>query len=142
MKIKYLFRVLLFVTLFGFTLVGSAQAYDTHRIPGPRPLLRPVYPDLINWEWHHKNPYRWNIYLILSGGTWCVLVDDYWKWGDARSFAPDGGSSPVFIVGVDKNGREITRRSNVVRPDDAPIPPNKAPRHPRLSYDYGACGKK
>ena len=42
--------------------------------------------------------------------------------GDARQFAPDGGSELHFIVGVDADGNEITARSNAVRPDDAPQP--------------------
>ena len=43
-------------------------------------------------------------------------------YGDARQFAPDGGSEFYFIVGVDAAGVEITERSNWIRPDDA-VPP-------------------
>ncbi len=105
------------VTVFGST--------DTH-IKMHAPKLSPEYPTMLTWKWHHENPYRWNVYSLLYGGTTEVLVDDYWAWGSARQFGPDGGSAPMFIVGVDQFGTEITGRSNIVRPDDAPDPKVKS----------------
>jgi len=48
-------------------------------------------------------------------------LDDFVA-GTDRQYAPDGGQHPMCIVGVDANGREVTERSNRVRPDDALIP--------------------
>jgi len=88
----------------------------------PAPVLRAVYPDLLQWNWDLPNPYKWNVWLSLDGGANYILVDGYWEYGDARQFAPDGGGELHFIVGVDQDGNEITQRSNAVRPDDAPLP--------------------
>jgi hypothetical protein len=86
----------------------------------PAPVLVAQYPTQVVWTWDYANPYRWNAYLSLNNGvTW--QFDD-WKTGDARMYAPDGGSSLILIVGVDESGNEITERSNAVRPDDAPLP--------------------
>jgi hypothetical protein len=85
-------------------------------------VLRAVYPDLLQWDWNFPNPYKWNVWLSLDGGATYILPSDYWMYGDARQFAPDGGGEPHYIVGVDESGREITAHSNAVRPDDAPVP--------------------
>src|SRR5512137_2262527 len=85
----------------------------------PAPVLVPLYPSLLVWEWNLANPYKWNVWLTLDGGATYFMPEDYWAYGAARQFAPDGGTEKYYIVGVDANGREITHRSNVVRPDDA-----------------------
>lgn len=131
-KITFIF--ILIISIFFNSKVTFAREY--------RPILNPMYPDLLVWKWHHIDPYRWNFYSILSNGSLCILVDDYWKYGADRKFAPDGGSTPMFMVGVDKFGKEITKRSNVVRPDDAPVPPKKRYHRTWPSNDYGACGKR
>lgn len=89
-------------------------------------MLWAEYPGILNWEWTLPNPYRWNVWLSWDNGASWVLVEDYWTTGDDRDFWPDGGSPKYFIVGVDANGIEITGRSNIVRPDDAPTPPTLA----------------
>lgn len=88
----------------------------------PAPVLRAAYPDLLRWDWDLPNPYKWNVWLSWDGGVNWLLIEDYWMYGDARQFAPDGGSEFYFIVGVDAAGVEITERSNWIRPDDA-VPP-------------------
>ena len=88
----------------------------------PVPVLRAAYPDLLQWDWDLPNPYKWNVWMSLNNGSSWMLVEDYWMYGDARQFAPDGGSEFYFIVGVDAAGVEITERSNWIRPDDA-VPP-------------------
>jgi hypothetical protein len=92
----------------------------------PAPVLRAVYPDLLQWDWDLSNPYKWNVWMSLNGGTSWMLIEDYWMYGDARQFAPDGGSELYYIVGIDASGNEITKHSNAVRPDDA-VPPPAAP---------------
>ena len=88
----------------------------------PAPVLRAAYPDLLRWDWDLANPHKWNVWTSLNGGASWFLTEDYWMYGDARQFAPDGGSEFYFIVGVDAAGVEITERSNWIRPDDA-VPP-------------------
>ncbi len=88
----------------------------------PAPVLRPAYPSLLQWDWDLANPYKWNVWMSLDNGASWMLVEDYWAYGAARQFAPDGGSELYYIVGIDQTGKEITRHSNVVRPDDAPAP--------------------
>ena len=88
----------------------------------PAPVLRAAYPDLLRWDWALANPHKWNVWTSLNGGASWFLTEDYWMYGDARQFAPDGGSEFYFIVGVDAAGVEITERSNWIRPDDA-VPP-------------------
>jgi hypothetical protein len=88
----------------------------------PAPGLSAVYPDKLAWDWDLPNPYKWNVWLSLDGGASYILPDGYWMYGDQRQFSPDGGGELHFIVGVDELGREITERSNSVRPDDAPSP--------------------
>ena len=88
----------------------------------PVPVLRAVYPDLLQWDWDLPDPCKWNVWLSLDDGESYILVDGYWMYGDARQFAPDGGSELHFIVGVDEDGNEVTARSNAVRPDDSPLP--------------------
>ena len=85
----------------------------------PAPVLAPQTPSLAVWTWTAANPARWNAYNSLDGGL--TYQFDDWVAGSARQYAPDGGQHPMFIVGVDANGVEITERSNVVRPDDAII---------------------
>ncbi|HEY9175021.1 MAG TPA: hypothetical protein VI136_22255 [Verrucomicrobiae bacterium] len=89
----------------------------------PAPVLRAAYPTLLQWDWNLANPYKWNIWTSLDGGVSYFLTEDYWHYGDSRQFAPDGGSEFYLIVGVDATGKEITHRSNAVRPDDAIAPP-------------------
>ncbi|MEI6198017.1 MAG: hypothetical protein WCS42_27190, partial [Verrucomicrobiota bacterium] len=86
------------------------------------PVLRAAYPDLLRWDWDLPNPHKWNVWTSLDNGATWFLTEDYWMYGDARQFAPDGGSEFYFIVGVDAAGVEITERSNWIRPDDA-VPP-------------------
>jgi hypothetical protein len=101
---------------------GRRRARQHHLLPAP--VLWAEYPGILYWDWDLPNPYRWNVWLSWDGGTSWVLVEDYWTNGADRDFFPDGGSPKYFIVGVDANGVEITGRSNIVRPDDAPVPPS------------------
>jgi len=96
------------------------RVLQQRRYPGP--VLRAAYPDLLQWDWDLWNPYKWNVWMSSNGGVSYVLIEDYWTFGDARQFAPDGGSELYYIVGVDESGKEITWHSNAVRPDDAPVP--------------------
>ncbi len=91
----------------------------------PAPVLRAAYPDLLQWDWELADPDKWAVWMSLDEGGTFSMPEGYWVNGDAREFAPDGGSELHFIVGVDANGKEITQRSNLVRPDDAspPQPP-------------------
>jgi hypothetical protein len=91
------------------------------RLP-PAPVLRAMYPDQLAWDWDGANPFKWNIWLSLNSGASWVLIEDYWTYGAARQFAPDGGGEWYYIVGVDAGGVEITGHSNVIRPADAPEP--------------------
>lgn len=84
----------------------------------PAPKIFAIPGTTIVWRWLYTNPYRWNAYLSSDGGK-TYRFDD-WKYGDSRSYSPDGGSSYILIVGVDRSGKEITRHSNAVRPDDVP----------------------
>ncbi len=88
----------------------------------PAPVLRAAYPSLLRWDWDLPNPHKWNVWTSLDNGASWFLTEDYWMYGDARQFAPDGGGELYFIVGVNTAGVEITERSNWIRPDDA-IPP-------------------
>ena len=90
----------------------------------PAPVLRAAYPDLLRWDWSLANPFKWNVWMSMDGGNSYILIEDYWMYGDARQFAPDGGGELYYIVGIDETGREITQHSNIIRPDDAPVPPN------------------
>jgi hypothetical protein len=103
----------------------------------PAPVLRAAYPTLLQWDWNLANPYKWNVWTSLDGGVSYFLTEDYWHYGDSRQFAPDGGSELYFIVGVDAGGKEITHRSNAVRPDDAPAPV-AAPVIDEASYGWNA----
>ena len=60
--------------------------------------------------------------MSMDSGTSWMLVEDYWMYGDSRLFAPDGGGELYYIVGIDEAGNEITEHSNIIRPDDAPLP--------------------
>ena len=62
----------------------------------------------------------WAAYNTLDEGA-TRNFDDV-VLGDGRQYAPDGGSHPMFIVGVDETGIEITERSNSVIPDSAMMP--------------------
>ena len=85
----------------------------------PAPVLAAQYPSLAVWDWPYANPFRWNAYNSLDGGaTWGLIG---FEDGDARQYAPDG-DEPMFVVGVDSYGREITEHSNVVQVEDAPAP--------------------
>jgi hypothetical protein len=88
----------------------------------PAPVLRAAYPDLLQWDWDLPDPYKWNVWMSLDGGASWIFIEDYWAYGAARQFAPDGGSELYYIVGVDAAGVEITERSNWIRPDDAMAP--------------------
>ena len=98
----------------------AEQRRENHLLPAP--VLRPKYPDLIVWDWDLQNPYKWKFWMSLNGGVSYIFISDYWMYGDARQFAPDGGSELFYVVGMDRDGKEITQHSNVVRPDDAPEP--------------------
>ena len=98
----------------------AEQRRKEHLLPAP--VIRPKYPDLIVWDWDLLNPYKWNFWMSMNGGATYILIEDYWMYGDARQFAPDGGGELYYAVGVDKDGNEITQHSNIVRPDDAPVP--------------------
>lgn len=98
-----------------------AEQRRKHRL-APPPVLRAKYPDLLAWNWELPNPFKWNVWQSLNLGVSWFLIEDFWGYGDARQFAPDGGGELYFIVGVDADGNEITQRSNVVRPDDAVAP--------------------
>lgn len=82
----------------------------------PAPVLVAGPASVAIWQWRYANPVRWNAYLSLDGGVNWIFDD--WAGGNERQYAPDGGTHPMFIVGVDANGKEITKRSNIVRPDD------------------------
>jgi hypothetical protein len=99
----------------------------------PAPVLVAQYPSLAVWTWAFANPARWNAYNSLDGGA-TYQFDDF-VVGTARQYAPDGGQHLMFIVGVDANGKEITRRSNAVRPDDAAPPVPGAPQFLSASDD-------
>ena len=104
----------------------------------PAPVLRAQYPDKLVWAWELPNPLKWNVWMSFdSGATW-TLAEGYWMYGDARQFAPDGGSELYFIVGVDEAGNEVTRRSNWIRPEDALLPaPVLAAQYPdKLVWDW------
>ena len=88
----------------------------------PAPVLRAAYPDLLQWDWDLPNPHKWNVWMSLDDGNNYILIEDYWGYGDARQFAPDGGSELYYIVGINSSGVEITEHSNIIRPDDA-VPP-------------------
>ena len=103
----------------------------------PAPVLAPQYPSLLVWDWNLANPYKWNVWLTLDSGATYFMPEDYWAYGAARQFAPDGGSQLHFIVGVDASGKEITHRSNAVRPDDAIAPPT-APSNLIAVSDFGS----
>ncbi len=107
-----------------------------HRLQ-PAPVLRAAYPDLLQWDWLLPNPYKWNVWMSLDGGNTYILIEDYWGYGDARQFAPDGGGELYYIVGIDTTGREVTKHSNIVRPDDAPAPLD-APTLARVGGYYQA----
>ena len=100
----------------------AEQRRKAHLLPGP--VLRPKYPDLIAWDWDLANPYKWNFLMSLDGGATYIQIEDYWMYGADRQFAPDGGGELYYAVGVDRDGKEITQHSNIVRPDDAPAPIN------------------
>ena len=86
----------------------------------PAPVLAPEFPEKAVWTWDYTNPIRWNVYISFDGGINYQLID--WEDGDARRYAPDGGGDPLFIVGVDADGKEITERSNIIVPEDALMP--------------------
>ena len=102
----------------------SARSNGVHPTDGKMvaPVLSPLYPSKLSWVWNLTDPYRWNVWMSLDNGISWTLVEDYWTPGTDREFGPDGGSQTYFIVGVDNAGKEITERSNAVRPDDAPRP--------------------
>jgi hypothetical protein len=82
----------------------------------PAPVIFPVYPSLVRWEWNYTNPARWNAYISLDGGV--SYIFNGFVNGSGRQYAPDGNEF-IFIVGVDADGKEITHRSNSIRPEDA-----------------------
>ena len=107
----------------------------------PAPVMRAVYPDKLAWYWDFPNPYKWNVWSSLDRGVSYFLIEDYWGYGDARLFAPDGGGELYFIVGVNELGREVTHHSNVICPDDAPPPVTLLTglsRHRSESPEYGS----
>jgi hypothetical protein len=119
-RAKYIIPLVVIIL---FTFNSAHAAAHPHLY---KPHLKPTYPSDITWTWHHPDPYRWNVYISLDNGKTYIFVSDYWQWGDARRFAPDGGSEFMYVVGVDASGAEITKHSNSVRPDDA-----RVPKHPK-----------
>jgi hypothetical protein len=101
---------------------GGNEVTARSNLVQPAPWLRAEYPSALAWDWDLANPDRWHVWMSLDGGGTWTLLEDYWAPGAARTFAPDGGSQKYFVVGVDAAGREVTGRSNVVRPDDAVAP--------------------
>jgi hypothetical protein len=83
-------------------------------------VLTAAYPDLAVWTWDYPDPAYWYAYHQHAAGE-PFTYDDHGA-GTDRQYAPDGGQYPMFIVGVDANGKEITERSNAVRPEDAQPP--------------------
>jgi hypothetical protein len=100
----------------------------------PAPVLVAAYPDLAVWTWEYPDPAYWYAYHQHTVGE-PFTYDDRGA-GTDRQYAPDGGQYPMFIVGVDANGKEITERSNAVRPEDALPPPNA----PVISDGGYECG--
>ncbi len=88
----------------------------------PAPVLQAQFPDKLAWTWNYPNPFKWNVWMSMDSGASWMLVEDYWMYGDARQFAPDGGGELYYIVGIDQSGQEITQHSNVIRPEDALYP--------------------
>jgi len=86
----------------------------------PAPVLVAAYPDLAVWTWDYPDPAYWYAYHQHAVGE-PFTYDDRGA-GTDRQYAPDGGQYPMFIVGCDTDGNEITGRSNAVRPEDA-LPP-------------------
>lgn len=118
-KMKGLAITFFIITISTIFIVPSTAIARQDLMPAPR--LYAKYPTTLVWKWHHENPYRWNVYISIDDGITFFLIEDYWHYGYSRSFAPDGGSSYMYIVGVDIYGNEVTRHSNIVRPDDAKI---------------------
>lgn len=85
----------------------------------PAPELEAVYPSFIAWTWNYPNPAGWNVYQSFDEGV-TFQVEEAGFTATAREYAPADGSLPTFIVGVDENGAEVTRRSRIVVPSDAP----------------------
>jgi hypothetical protein len=83
----------------------------------PAPVLVAAFPDLAVWTWDYPDPAYWYAYHQLAVGE-PFTYDDRGAGAD-RQYAPDGGQYPMFIVGYDASGNEITERSNAVRPEDA-----------------------
>ena len=86
----------------------------------PAPVLVATYPSLATWEWNEADPAAWYAYHQINGEG--EFEFDDFVTGDRRQYAPDGGQQPMFIVGVNAGGNEITERSNVVVPDLAISP--------------------
>jgi len=86
----------------------------------PAPVLVAAYPDLAVWTWDYPDPAYWYAYHQHAEGE-PFTYDDRGA-GTDRQYAPDGGQYPMFIVGCDASGNEITERSNAVRPEDAQPP--------------------
>ena len=103
-------------------LAAWAQDWRRNRGKLPAPVLLPKFPSLAAWEWPFANPYQWKAYHSVAGLSGGAFVVDDVTSGAAREYAPDGGQHPMFIVGVDAQGREVTRRSNVIVPDNALFP--------------------
>jgi hypothetical protein len=85
----------------------------------PAPVLAAACPGLAAWTWAFADPATWLVFTIPDGGVAFELVTAL--GGVARQFSPVDGNLPVFIVGADAGGNEITARSNVVVPADAQI---------------------
>ena len=104
----------------GFLATWAQGRRRKHQGLLPAPVLRAAMPGVAAWDWNYANPIFWNAYNSLDGGvTW--QYDDHGA-GTDRTYMPDGGQHLMFIVGVDANGKEITQRSNPVRPDDGIVP--------------------
>ena len=118
-------KIALFLTVATLTLIPLR----TFAAMLPYPKLVAIPDTKMIWEWEYANPYKWNAYVSTDNKkTW--YFDD-WKFGDSRSYAPDGGSSYMRIAGFDQNGKRITKFSNAVRPDDVlSYVPKLSPQYP------------
>ena len=109
------------------TVRSNAVCPDNSLVKLPAPVLtaNPATGELV-WTWasEHADPVKWNVWMSFDDGVSFLLEEDYWAAGSARSFAPDGGSESYLVVGVNARGFEITERSNMICPDDVPLPPS------------------
>ena len=97
-----------------------ATHHGPYAFKGAALIIRAQYPSEVAWTWTRPDPPFWAAFHQINGVG--PFVFDDMTTGDSRTYAPDGGQHPMYIVGVDSTGRELTHRSNVVIPDSAPPP--------------------